>query len=142
MKDAHFTDPLKSTFHNNGTTNEAVNGKSTEVNATDQCYATIVSDTEVLTRFKVILRSGVLQSIPYSTLPIITLIDNQLLIIKAHELTIKVTGRNLTVLEKNLSSERLIYLKESASGKDDGTSHVFIAHIEMSGKALNYEKEL
>lgn len=142
MKDAHFTDPLKSTFHNNGTANETVNGTSTEENTADQCYATIVSDTEVLTRFKVILRSGVLQSIPYSTLPIITLIDNQLLIIKAYELTIKVTGRNLTILERNLSSERLIYLKESASGKDDGASHVFIARIEMSGEALNYEKEL
>ena len=82
-----------------------------------------------------ILRSGKVHSIPYALLPIGTL-DGGTLYIKAYELLIKMSGRNLDPIEEHFSSRSLLWVKASPSGKDDGISTTFVQEIVATGKAI------
>lgn len=102
--------------------------------AENQYYA-IASEHQTVERFKVILRSGKVHSIPYALLPIGTL-DGGTLYIKAYELLIKMSGRNLDPIEEHFSSRSLLWVKASPSGKDDGISTTFVQEIVATGKAI------
>ena len=99
-----------------------------------QAYA--VAQKGVIKRFHIYLRSGERYSIPYSLLPIFILISNQELIIKAHELSITITGKGLDQIEDALSTETLLYIKQNPTDKDDGTASVFIQDIQCEGEIL------
>lgn len=87
-------------------------------------------------RFKLCLRSSEQISIPYSLLPIIMLVDHSILYIKAYELLITITGRNLEPLEDMLSTERVKTISESLTGTDTGDEDLFIQNITVEGKAV------
>lgn len=110
--------------------------KGSENRVVGQYYA-IVSEQGTIKRFQLIQRSGCIHSIPYSLLPVYILSDNQELLIKAYGMHISIHGRCLEIILRHLSDECLLWLKESKSGKDDGTSNVFISEIEIEGDAVS-----
>lgn len=105
-------------------------------------YYAVASEGEVLSRFTIRLRSGMTYSLSYALLPYFILIGNQKLIIKAPELEITVTGRNLKPVERSLSREQLLWITESPNGTDEGNSKTYIGNIIIAGSALHIEEEL
>ena len=84
-------------------------------------------------------RQGMVYSISYSLLPVFILSENKELVIKTHDIQATIHGRNLAVLEDYLSEEQCIWIKESPSGKDDGSANVFIERMDIEIKS---EEEL
>lgn len=105
-----------------------------------QSYA-IAAEGEVLTRYRLILRSGKVYNLPYSLLPVLILEDNQQLIIKSYGIHITLKGRNLKVIEEYLTSETLLWVRESLSGTDDEEAHVFIKTIQVEGEDIKSNSE-
>ena len=107
----------------------------------DQLYA-LSADEMPLKKFLLILRSGRRFRVPYAVLPIVELSDSKDQIsIMAYGLLITVDGRNLEPIEKYLAEETLVWLCESFSKKDDGTSEMFISKITIEGKAISRDVE-
>lgn len=100
-----------------------------------QAYAVATGD-DVVRRFRVLMRDGTIFNIPYSLLPIIILTSEGELIIKALELEIRITGRNMAKLEDSLAKENLLYIRQSPSGHDDEKSSVFVSDISVQGEQL------
>ena len=92
---------------------------------------------EIVKRFKLRLRTGRSYSIPYALLPIIELDSNKLLRILSHDLNVTLQGRNLGLVEKHLAEERIIWIRESHSGTDDGESDVFVSQINVSSELFS-----
>ena len=112
-----------------------------EADHSNQLYA-LSSDDSVLRKFKIILRCGRTFRIPYAVLPIVELSDSKDRIsIMAYGLLITIEGKGLEVIEEYLAEEILLWLKESPSKKDDGTSRVFISKIILQGKAISKHVE-
>lgn len=103
-------------------------------------YYAICADDEVLKRFKIVKRCGKIWSVPYSLLPVLILLEGKELVIKTYGVHVVIEGRNLAVIEEYLSNEMLLWVKESASGKDDGKSNVFVSDIQVRGKAMNQDQ--
>jgi len=101
-----------------------------------QCYA-IASEGEMVRRFEIILSSGKKYSFPYALLPICILEDGATLYIKAYELLISVTGRNLDPIHDHFSNELILWMSASLSGKDDGSGPTFIQDITVEGKTVD-----
>ncbi|MFY0601667.1 MAG: hypothetical protein JXR03_18480 [Cyclobacteriaceae bacterium] len=99
-----------------------------------QCYA--MAEKGLIKRFKLIKRNAETYSIPYSLLPVFVLAENKHLVIRAHGVHVIVTGRSLDAIERYLSLEQLLWMKESTSTKDDGSSNVFISNIHVGGEYL------
>lgn len=108
----------------------------TSVQSQNQFYA-VGAPNGVIKRFKIFLRDGSRYSIPYSLLPVLILQGGKEITILAYELQITINGRNLHSIEDHLSNETLLWLKESASGKDEGAGDVFISDIKIEGKTVN-----
>ncbi|MEP1782124.1 hypothetical protein [Reichenbachiella sp.] len=106
-----------------------------------QHYA-IASDDEIIKRFKLVLRSGEVYSVPYSLLPVFMLLGGKELIIKAYGVHVTIKGRNLNPIEEYLSNEMLLWIKESPSGKDDGKINVYVSDILIQGKAMKYSEDI
>jgi hypothetical protein len=64
------------------------------------------------------------------------LVDGNKIYIKAYELLITITGRNLEPLEMALSTEKVKMIKERLSGKDTGEAELFVTSITIEGKAV------
>lgn len=99
----------------------------------------IGDDKDILRRFQIILKTGMAYSVPYSLLPIVILTEDAKLIIRAYGFIAKITGRNLKALDAYLHEERVLFIKESASGEDTGDAKIFISNIEVAGKAVSEE---
>jgi hypothetical protein len=97
----------------------------------------IGDDKQIVRRFQIILRSGKAISVPYSILPVFILTEDAHLIIRAYGFIATLKGRNLKALDAYLNDERVLFIKESASGTDTGDEHIFIANIEIAGKAVS-----
>ena len=109
--------------------------------APNQYYA-IASHHEVLTRFKLIKANAYSYSIPYALLPICIQHDSGQLFLKSYELLISISGRNLEPIEAHFSAGTLKWVKASKSGKDDGTSDIFVKDIKIEGEAVAIEGEI
>ena len=118
------------------------NGASSKVYENPGQHYAIASDDEIIKRFKLFLRSGEVYSVPYSLLPVFMLLGGKELIIKTYGVHISIKGRNLAPIEEYLSDEMLLWIKESASGKDDGKSNVFVSDILIRGKAMKHEENI
>lgn len=114
-----------------------MDGKDEDAGSLTGQYYAVGSDDEIIKRFKLILRSGDIYSIPYSLLPIYKLSGGKKITIMAYDLIITLKGRNLKPVEDCLSKETVIWIKESPSQSDDGQSDVFISDIDIEGKAIN-----
>ncbi|MEQ6117921.1 hypothetical protein [Reichenbachiella sp. MALMAid0571] len=108
---------------------------SPAVFSTGQFYA-IGSEDEVIRRFEIIC-SEKKYSFSYALLPIYILENNARLYIKAYELLITIVGRNLSPVHKHFNRENILWIKASASGKDDGSAATFIKDIIIEGEAVN-----
>lgn len=60
---------------------------------------------------------------------------------KAYELLIIITGRDLEPLENALSTEKVKSIKESLSGTDTGEAEVFVGSITVEGKSVEKHVE-
>lgn len=100
----------------------------------DALYA-INPNNKVLKYFRVILMDCSYYSISYALLPSF-IYRSGCLIIKSYGVHIEVNGTNLPLLEHYLSSQSLLYLKESATGINANNDDVFITSIKVQGKAL------
>ena len=96
-------------------------------------YFGIAEDTAFVLRIKLLFRDGRRVSIPYAYLPIIELRPDGELSIRTEDLSITVYGRGLVELEQWLSVERVLWIKESESGRDDEQTMMFISSIEIDG---------
>lgn len=99
-------------------------------------YFGIEEGNRYLKRFKLLLRSGVVHSIPYSLLPIISLTVNADLIIATNTLEITIKGRNLRILEEALSEEQVVWIKESETEFDDEETEVFVSEISIISELI------
>jgi len=88
-------------------------------------------------RFEVIQSTGKKYSFPYALLPICILEDSATLYIKAYELLITLTGRNLDPIHEHFSNELILWMRSSLSGKDDGRAPTFIKDITVEGKTVD-----
>ena len=105
-------------------------------------YYAIAQENQIIKRFKLILRNGSIYSLPYSLLPYYILTSSKDLVIKAYDIFIMVKGTNLDLILEHLSQERLIFLKESPSGINNGiSSNVFVENITIEGEALQLFKD-
>lgn len=140
--------PLRGQFPRNSTESDSRNNNYGNAEGVQQPaagsmqYYAVASEGEVLSRFTIRLRSGMTYSLSYALLPYFILIGNQKLIIKAPELEITVTGRNLKPVERSLSREQLLWITESPNGTDEGNSKTYIGNIIIAGSALHIEEEL
>lgn len=113
------------------------NGFSQQSIKVTRQYYEVAPESDLPKRFRIQLRSGEVFSFPYSLLPIFNLNAGKELTIMAYELHISIMGRNLGVVEDNLTKERITWLRESLSQKDDGEGSVFIGSITIKGKAVD-----
>lgn len=94
-------------------------------------------EKEVLKRFQIILRSGKALSVPYSMLPVFILTEESDLIVRAYGFLATLKGRNLKALDSYFHDERVLFVKESASGTDTGDLSIFISTIEITGRSVS-----
>ncbi len=122
---------LSGIFPNNGSI-------KTDLKTEPNQYYAVSSKNEADRQFDVILRSGDEYSFHYSRLlPFYRLKGNNVVTICSYNLFISIKGRNLRTLRDALKKEKVIWMKESPSGKDDGSAEVFISEIQVYGDALN-----
>ena len=100
-----------------------------------QFYA-IGSENEVIRRFELIMGDKK-YSFPYALLPVCILESNETLFIRAYELLITIKGRNLSPVHEHFNNENILWIKASASGKDDGSAPTFIREILIEGETVN-----
>lgn len=98
--------------------------------ASQQSYA-VSGEGSGAIRFRLIRRDGSVYSISYAMLPVFILEENSRLLIKTHALQAVITGRGLDHLETDFTNEKMSWVRESFSGKDDGQGSVFIEAIEI-----------
>ncbi len=115
------------------TTDMDQTGNNGQNQTTSKQYYALGGQGKYLKRFKLKLRVGSIYSIPYALLPIIILNGNGSLDILSHGLNVNIRGRNLKELEKWLSEEIVLWIKESASGRDTGEANVFVSDIKIEG---------
>ena len=87
-------------------------------------------------RFKLYFRDGRVLSVPYAYLPLIVYDPGRDLDIKTGDLDIKIKGRGLHKLADWLSDEKVLWIRESASGIDDEDTEEFISQIDIEGELL------
>lgn len=105
----------------------------------EQQYYAIASEQEVPIRFKLFQASNKKYSIPYALLPICIQPDSAMIYIKAYELLISISGRNLDPIEEHLTNQTLKWVRASKSGKDDGSSETFVRDITVEGQAVDIQ---
>lgn len=97
-------------------------------------YFGVERNSKTLRRFKLILRSGRVVSIPYAFLPVMVLEHDGLVCIKTSDLSIEIRGRGLTALEEYLSKEVVRWIKESSSKRDTKETEDFVSEIVIDGE--------
>ena len=102
----------------------------------EQIYA-IAGENEIVKRFQFKLKSGEIYSLPYSLLPAYILTSEGQLVVRAYGLIATITGRNMMALEEYFNAERILWIRESATGLATGASPIFIANIEKEGRAIS-----
>ena len=127
---------LKKSFKGRSWTRPEHGGHRTETvtgSDKDQC-AGIERGNRFVRRFQLFLRDGCIISIPYAHLPVILYDPDESLRIKTGEMEITVTGRGLDTLAGWLNEEKLLWIRESASGTDTCEGGVFISGISLDGE--------
>jgi hypothetical protein len=104
----------------------------------EQLYA-LGEENEIVRRFQLISRTGEIISVPYSLLPAFILTENCDIIIRAYGLLVVIQGRNLRALENYFNDEKVLWIRESASGTDTGDAHIFITSIQITGRSVSKE---
>ncbi|MEM9297179.1 MAG: hypothetical protein AAGA64_02220 [Bacteroidota bacterium] len=102
----------------------------------EQIYA-IAGENEIVKRFQFKLKSGEIYSLPYSLLPAYILTSEGQLVVRAYGLIATITGRNMMALEEYFNAERILWIRESATGLDTGESHIFIDNIDIEGRTIS-----
>ncbi len=127
------TNNLTSEFRENrqGQSGPASPDKKEKLSAVKVFYDVAPEREDYVRRFKIRLKNGDLYSIAYATLPLIYLSHNEVLTIRNSNLLVTIKGRNLSDLEKQMSLERLIYIKASTGTHDTGEYDCYIASIEV-----------
>ncbi|MBL7681773.1 MAG: hypothetical protein JNK00_00315 [Flavipsychrobacter sp.] len=97
-------------------------------------YYAAETGTAFIKRFKLILRTGKVVSIPYAFLPVITLTAEKDLIISTHDLEIFIRGRKLHKISEALSEERVVWIRESNTSIDTGDDDVYVSDILIKGE--------
>ena len=102
---------------------------------TDGCFG-LERGNRFVRRFKLYFRNGNMISIPYAFLPVFLFSPNKDLKIRTGEMEVTVKGRGMGKLSDHLNEEKVIWIKESASGVDTGDSEVFVESIAVDGDLL------
>lgn len=89
-----------------------------------------------LRRFTIFFRTGRRLSVPYYIMPVVDMMPEGILYLKAPGICITIVGRNLGDLEKYFIADRIIWIKESLSGYDTEEEDLYIDHIQVKGKML------
>ena len=84
-----------------------------------RCIGIERNTRKVVGRFKLMLRTGRVTSVPYALLPIITYNPDRELAIRTSGFEVRITGRGLDKIEAFLSEEKLLWMRESGSEMDD-----------------------
>ncbi|GGG37330.1 hypothetical protein GCM10011344_42700 [Dokdonia pacifica] len=102
----------------------------------ESSYFNIDTESPFVTSLKVMCRDGHIVYIPYSLQPIIEFIPSKGIYIKTMQKEVFISGRNLVQLIDFLGSQRVTWIKESASSTDTGEEGVFIQSIEIQDANL------
>ena len=94
-------------------------------------YFKVDTASPYITSLKVICRDGHTVFIPYPLQPIIEYIPKEGIYIRTIQKTVLITGRNLPLMLDHLGSQRVTWIKESASGTDSGIEEIFIQTIDI-----------
>lgn len=129
--------PLKETFSKKKEDSSGNNvfWQSQDVQQRPKSFYGVERGNRFVRRFKLIMRTGQMVSVPYALLPIVILEADKSLRIKAHDLEITVKGRNLQKVEEWLNEEKILWLREAGTDFDDKEEYdVFIQSIGVEGE--------
>lgn len=97
--------------------------------STPSKYYKVDLDSPYVQSLKLILRDGEVFYMPYSLQPIIRYYPDKGIIIKLMDEHLLIEGRNLTDLLDLLGNQKIKWIKESATGKDDSSDEPFVKNI-------------
>ncbi len=89
-------------------------------------------ESAYVTSLKLVFRSAEVFYMPYALQPIIHYKPDSGISIKLLDQQIEIKGRNLDQLLDMLGNQRVTWIKESPTGKDDGTEGVFVKGITIN----------
>jgi len=95
-------------------------------------YFMVDTDSPIVTSLKVMCRDGRVLYMPYSHQPLIEYVPEDGIYIKTLQKVILIVGRNLSELIDMLGMQKVKWIKESATGKDDGSEGLFVEKIEVT----------
>lgn len=99
-------------------------------------YYGVETENKLVKRFRLYLQDGRVLNIPYAWLPIYELRGAGTLLIKTSDTRITIEGQNLDQIEDWLNSEKLLWIRENASGQNDGENEVFVLSIHLEGNLM------
>lgn len=106
-------------------------------NATPNKYYRVDLESPYVQSLKVILRDGEVFYMPYSLQPIIRFFPEKGIIIKMMDDQILIEGRNLIELLDMLGNQKVKWIRESSTGKSDGSDEPFIKNITITETPRN-----
>jgi hypothetical protein len=115
--------------------NSSKNNPASSLDGAGQYYALGTKD-EPIKRFELIQNAS-RYSLSYSLLPVSILENSSTLYLRAYELMVTIMGRNLDPIHEHFCNERILWVKASPSGKDDGTASTFVSEIRVEGDAVS-----
>jgi hypothetical protein len=113
------------------------NRDSSSSKAEDSQYYAIGSEDEIIRRFVLIQGNAKRYSFSYSILPTAILEDSSKLYLKAYELLVTILGANLNPIHEQFTNERILWVRASPSGKNDGSVSTFVSDIIIEGDAVS-----
>lgn len=94
-------------------------------------YYGIERGNRYVQRFKLLFRDGRVISMPYAHLPVFDYDPVGMLKIQTSEINVMIKGRALNKLLDWFNEQKVLWIKESASGIDGGEEAIFIQSIEL-----------